>query len=398
MVGFRWWPICLVGLGACVGGGESASGPSAGSTAWSAPAGGAAAADIHVQPCTLSCADAGWSDAARPSASEVMDSAVNPAMLADGGNARLPAPQDLTDAGGTKATAQGDSGIPDAAIVDPRPPGVALCYTEFSSSHAATVDFWAAMRAADLSARANAIAALQDAALRHPMEQEFALLLGLAHLWRVAEPAAGQELDLVGLLEAISASETELERAYALCPTDHRIPAWLAPIRTKAGAIAGDMSLVQQGLDILEVGLEHYPGFVLFSKLLVHADLPPTDPQFLDAVDGVRQNLEYCGTLISGLSDDPACPNHPRAAHNVEGAAVVMGDAFVKAQDLEAARDIYEQAKLSPDYGTWNYQQLLEERIATIETRAAAYATPLPLDDPQAAWQSTIQCSICHRD
>ncbi|HKU44191.1 MAG TPA: hypothetical protein VJR89_38790 [Polyangiales bacterium] len=241
------------------------------------------------------------------------------------------------------------------------------------------------------------ISALSAAASAEPMQEEFALLLGLASLWRVAEPYALESLDPILTLESITVAQRELERAYAMCPSDHRIPAWLGPIKIRMGRMLEDTALVDEGFAVLNRGIEHYPGFVLFSKLLVYADLPASDPEFLKAVDAVRENAVYCGSVASGLSSDPACHNHPRAAHNIEGSAVFLGDMYAKAQDRSAALAAYQSAKSAPTWQSWQYRALLEERIVKLDARMAALASPSTSDDLEAAWSSAIQCSLCHR-
>ena len=49
-------------------------------------------------------------------------------------------------------------------------------------------------------------------------------------------------------------------------------------------------------------------------------------------------------------------------------------------------------------WNSWDYQQLMTERLATLDARVAAAATEDTLDDLEPAWASQIQCSICHRD
>jgi hypothetical protein len=242
------------------------------------------------------------------------------------------------------------------------------------------------------------IDALSAAVKAEPNEEEFALLLGLASLWRVAEPYGLESLDPVLTLESITAAQSELERAYAMCPSDHRIPAWLGPIKIRMGRMLDDAALVDEGFAVLNRGIEHYPGFVLFSKLLVYVDLPASDPDFLNAIEAVRENAVYCGSVASGLSSDPACHNHPRAAHNIEGSAVFLGDMYAKAQDRAAALAAYQSAKSAPTWQSWKYRELLEQRITTLEDRMAALATPSTSDDLEPAWSSQIQCSLCHRD
>lgn len=304
------------------------------------------------------------------------------------------APDDPTEDAGVLPPSGRDAGVGPTG----RPIGVSECYSAASSAHAATRRHWEVFRGGDFASRGAMIEALSSAADAEPKEEEFALLLGLASLWRVAEPYSLESLDPILTLDSITVAQRELERAYAMCPSDHRIPAWLGPIKIRMGRMLEDTALVQEGFDVLNQGIDHYPGFVLFSKLLVYADLPASDPDFKKAVEAVRENAVYCGTVASGLSADPACHNHPRAAHNIEGASVFMGDMYAKAQDRAAALAAYQAAKSAPTWQSWKYRDLLEARITTLDARMTALASPSTSDDLEPAWASQIQCSLCHRD
>ncbi len=277
-----------------------------------------------------------------------------------------------------------------AAGNENRPAGVAHCYTTFSNEHEATKNFWIAFRAGDLEGRAAATAGLAEAAQAYPDEEEFALLNGLSNLWRVAEPTAAELSDTTSFVQAALTSKAELERAYALCPTDHRIPAWLGPVLVNTGRATGDQATIDQGLAVLQQGIDNYASFVLFSKLLIYADLPRDDPDFQNAVDAITQNVSVC------TNDDPACTNHKHAAHNIEGAAVFLGDVYVKAGDKQAALDSYDISHLSSEFAEWNYQSTLEDRLTHLDTRLTAFGNTDTTDDPASIWNSNYQCSICH--
>ena len=271
-----------------------------------------------------------------------------------------------------------------------RPAGVAHCYTELSSNHAATRAFWVTFRSGDLTGRRAAIAALSRAGQEHPQEEEFALLNGLANLWRVVEPLPEEVEDNESFIQAALLARTELERAYELCPTDHRLPAWLGPILVNMGRAMSSDDVVQQGLAVLDRGMAHYPGFVSFSKLLVFADRPRDSAEYQGALQTVRDNIATCSPR------DPACSNHAHAAHNAEGAAIFYGDALAKGGDRDAALDAYGIAREARSHRDWNYKGLLDDRLATLEARITAFGTSDTGDDPESAWQSNYQCSICH--
>lgn len=274
-----------------------------------------------------------------------------------------------------------------------RPDGVALCYSPAADADPATTGFWTALRAGDRAARDAAIAALDAAASAAPAEEEFHLLLGLAHLWRLAEPLPGEVTPAIQVASATGARD-HLRRAYELCPTDHRIAAWLGPVLVQYGRAVNDAAMIAEGEAVLDAGIAHYPSFVLFSKLLIHADAPRDAPEFQQALDAVLANGDACSAVVA----DPACEDHPHAAHNREGGVVFFGDALVKAGRRAEAEAIYMAGLREPAYATWDYQTLLTERLATLDARIAAYATPDTADDPVAAWAASNQCAMCHSD
>lgn len=302
----------------------------------------------------------------------------------------------VTACGGDAAEApDGAAAVPDAAPEGPtRPDGVALCYSDLAEQHGAVAAFRTALAGGRPEDRDEAIADLTAAAEAYPAEEQFALLLGLAHLWRLAEPLP-EEVGDVGLqAQSAFAARDELRRAYDLCPTDHRIPAWLGPILVQMGRMLGDDTMVDEGLAVLQQGLDHYPAFVLFSKLLVYADFPAASPEFTMALAAVDANVDAC----TAASLDPACGNGVLVPHNLEGSGVFLGDVYAKAGRRDDALAAYMITTGSPDFAAWNYPELIQERLDGLDARIAAFANADPADDPPSAWQSSIQCSMCHAD
>jgi len=283
------------------------------------------------------------------------------------------------------ACAEPTPATPDA----PRPEGVALCYTPAAEAHPATANFWAALGTGDRTARAGALTALEAATGELPDQEELELLLGLGALWTLAEPLPGEEANQ---LPVALAARDHLRRAYELCPTDYRIPAWLGPVLVRFGRVLNNPPMIAEGLAILDEGIAAYPSFVLFSKLLVFADYPRDAPEFQQALDAVVANRAACAATPT----DPACTDHARAAHNREGAAVFMGDALAKAGRKADAAETYQAALAEPGYAGWGFQALLADRISTLDARIAAFATASTDDDPPVAWAVTDQCAMCH--
>lgn len=272
-----------------------------------------------------------------------------------------------------------------------RPDGVALCYSPAAEAHPATAAFWAALGGGDRAARADVVDQLEAAVVEQPDQEELHLLLGLADLWTLAEPLPGEEAPAAQLPAALGARD-HLRRAYELCPTDHRIAAWLGPVLVRFGRTLNNPDMVAEGLAVLDQGVAAYPSFVLFSRLLVFADEPRDSPDFQRALDAVVANRDAC----AATPGDPACTDHPRAAHNREGAAVFMGDALAKAGRRADAAEAYQAAMAEPGYAGWAFQAVLASRLSTLDARIAAFATADPTDDPPVAWAVTDQCAMCH--
>ncbi len=233
--------------------------------------------------------------------------------------------------------------------------------------------------------------ALEAATAELPDQEQLHLLLGLAHLWTLAEPQPGDEQPGQQLPAALGARD-HLRRAYELCPTDHRIAAWLGPVLVRFGRTLGSQEMVDEGLAVLDRGIAAYPSFVLFSRLLVYADYPRDAPEYQLALDAVVANRDACAATPA----DPACTDHPRAAHNREGAPVFMGDALAKAGRRADAAATYQAAMSEPGYQSWPFQAMLTSRLATLDQRIAAFATADVADDPPVAWAVTEQCAMCH--
>lgn len=281
------------------------------------------------------------------------------------------------------------STTPDAAGSD-RPAGVALCYVQGVDEPAAATAFNAALAAGAREARVQTIADLEATAAAAPDDERAHLYLGLAHLWRLAEPLTG-ETELNVQVESAVGARDHLEKAYSLCPTDHRIPAWLGPILVRFGRAVNNQATIDRGLAVLDQGIANYPSFVLFSKLLVFADFPRDSSEYQQAIDAIAANIDAC----SAGPLDPACSNRT-VPHNLEGGGLFLGDAMAKAGRRDAALSAYSSAASGPDFAGWRYQAEVNARVTELDTRVALFANADTADDPKSAWQADRQCGFCH--
>jgi len=276
-----------------------------------------------------------------------------------------------------------------------RPASVKTCPETDPAVKPALAEFRAALRAMDFAGRPASIEALASVAKVHPSSAETQLLLGLGHLWAIAEPTEDADLATIG--KAAFESKTALEKAYELCPTDHRIPAWLGPITARMGETLKDEAMFDEGIAVLDKGIAEYRAFVLFSRMLVYANRPKSDPEFQKALGAVIDNIGACEAAPTDTSLhlilDPACNNSPHAYHNIEGSSVFLGDVFAKAGMKADAERSYTFAKLAPNFADWKWQKLLDDRMTTLDARIASYDGEGPEDE---AWNRTDQCSLCH--
>ena len=289
------------------------------------------------------------------------------------------------------ASNTGSDDVDAASTAPTRPAGVMLCYTSTAETHPATVMFRAALRAGDRSARAASIDALDKAVQALPNEEELQLLLGLAHLWRLAEPLSGESNALSQLSDATAARD-HLKTAYQLCPTDYRIPAWLGPVLVQFGRQLNDTNQINEGLMILDQGIAAYPGFVLFSKLLVYADYPRTSPEFENAFNAVVANVDAC----QQTPNDPACTNLT-VPHNTDGGGLFLGDVLAKALEHDDALAAYQAVTNAPGFMGWSFHATVTDRVQNLDARIALYSNSNTSDDPQAAWSASNQCALCHQ-
>lgn len=279
------------------------------------------------------------------------------------------------------------------------------CRTEFGESHPATLGFWNALRADNKQVRNQVIEDLAIAMELNPDEEIFALLHGMANLWKIAEPLPEEDGDLAVQAMGAIASRESLEKAWEICPGDYRIAAWLGPILYRMGSSMNDEAMVQEGLDVLNLGIEKYPEFVLFSQLLIYADKDPDSPEFQNAFSAIQGNVAACSdeeatssddVVIEENTEDSACSNHYRAAHNVEGSSLFVGDVYAKAGDLETARRVYEQGLAFKDADSWPYSHLLEQRLDNLENFSQTAHEDQELKGAGWIWASQVQCAVCH--
>jgi hypothetical protein len=284
---------------------------------------------------------------------------------------------------------------------------------EPSIPHPAVASFYDDFHAARYSRAKTQAAALDAAAEAEPTEGRLALLRAHSHLWHIAEFGRDPTEDPGAVPAEASALIAQFQKARTLDPDDGRIPCWLGAAQQLVGRLSNNRELLAEGLATIEEGVGAYPEFGLFCRALAYAPLPANDPDYAKAVDALFLNIDACfGGQVDRENPDitpylsqetqtgpkRVCWNDPIAPHNLEGFLLFFGDLLVKQGNLQVARIAYNDVKLVPQYSSWPYQSLLDDRLgADLQAKAALYADADPRNDPPLGGNSIQHgCAYCH--
>lgn len=176
---------------------------------------------------------------------------------------------------------------------------------------------------------------------------------------------------------------------------------------------------VALGLKLAASSLRRNPDFNLFSLAYILTARPADTPEFAVGLDMLWRNFDVCfDDTIDRKTPDVTgyvatfvpygnkrfCMNSQIAPHNTEGFSLVFGDILLKANQPEAAKVMYANAKILPSYQTWpqKYREILEYRIANAEALVESFRKPInPIekpDFPTITFFTEDHCMVCHRN
>jgi hypothetical protein len=273
--------------------------------------------------------------------------------------------------------------------------------------------FWRTFHSGDYDGIPLAAQALTAAYLATPNDPVTAAHLAWLHNWRMAERARRDSVPAT-ITDDIILARRYFEEAVALNPSDPRTLGFLAGHRLAEGNLHQDERLTRRGYFTLLDAIDAWPEFNLFTAGYIMSRLPSDSPRFRQAVEWQWQNLDRCvGSRIDRANPDytrympletrtgvkRVCWNSWIAPHNFEGFFLNFGDMLVKAGDPATAVKMYGNAKLTPDYATWPYKQVLEERIANAAANVEVFRRPNPQPGSRTIMvQSTYACMGCHQE
>jgi hypothetical protein len=292
-----------------------------------------------------------------------------------------------------------------------------------SKAELAREAFWESFSAGEYDELPRITALIEEAYQENPNDGPNTFLLAHAHFWGLGEIDRDPGFDPAEDQRHAELARRYFKEASELLPEDPRIPGWYAAMTFGAAAglsespdpadqqLAGELR--QEAGAIMERGLGEMPEFfnALYGIILENAPAgsPPFDQSVefywnaLDACMGApmdRSNPDFAAFLGRATDRGSArvCFSGGPAPHNFEGLTLRFGDVLVKHGEVEAARRMYEGAKLSPTYATWRFADTIDARLSEdLEARAALYFDELEENDPPLG-HSPEGCVACHGD
>ena len=299
-------------------------------------------------------------------------------------------------------------------------PGKTLNEDESDLSKYANRIFWQNFHQGNYDSLDQVINLLNAAYLQNPGNLKIIDHLGFAHIWKFSE---SQRLEKTppDILEDFILSRKFFEESHGLNADDPRILGFLGDTKMVEGNISGNQKLIVEGYFDGKESIHQWPEFNKFTLGYPLSQRDTGSSQFKEALEWQWESLDDCSckkwdrnnlnyadlTRMIRESQDPkiqrACWNTWIAPHNYEGFFMNMGDMLVKSGNWKKGIELYNAAKLSPNYSDWPYAQVLEERIQNAQKNRVEFNKPIVRSNPAFHNQtvmmvaSKIDCMGCHQ-
>lgn len=251
---------------------------------------------------------------------------------------------------------------------------------------------------------------LMAAYLENPNDPQLAAHLGFLHIWRITERARlkSNEPDIVN---EIILSKKYFGDAMELNPRDARIQGFLGDTMLVEGTIFHDQKEEVRGYFQLKRAIKMWPEFNYFTAGYPMSNLSPQSEHFQEGLAWQWKTMDLCAeTKIDPNHPDfspymqketqqgpkRACWNSWIAPHNFEGFFLNMGDMLVKNGDWQTAIKIYNNAKLSKQFTSWPYKNLLNERIQQAKENVSQFQMTNHARN-KILFNSGYGCVVCHQ-
>ncbi len=271
--------------------------------------------------------------------------------------------------------------------------------------------FWQTFHNGEYDRIPNALEVLTAAYVQTPNDAVTAAHIAWLHNWRVSERARKDSVPAT-ITDDIMLARRYFREAVNLNPSDARLLGFLAGNTLAEGNLHQDEKVTREGYFMLLDAIKAWPEFNLFTGGYVMSRLPADSPRFREGLEWQwrtldeciegkidRANPDYSQYMVKEIREGKkrACWNSWIAPHNFEGFFLNMGDMLVQAGDWQTAQKIYENAKLSKEYGSWKYQTALEDRIRQAQGNVTSFNALNETAKPRMMINSEFSCMVCHQ-
>lgn len=277
--------------------------------------------------------------------------------------------------------------------------------------------FWEVLHNGDYASIPETTKLLTAAYLENPNDPKLAAHLGFIHIWKITERAREQHIPPT-ITDHIILAKKYFADAVELNPNDARFHGFLGDSMLVIGQIYHDKREEVRGYFQLLHSIRMWPEFNYFTAGYPMSTLDPDSKHFKEglmwqwktldvctdsSVD--RNNPDYAPYMHLETQQGPkrACWNSWIAPHNFEGFFLNMGDMLVKQGDCKTAIIIYKNARLSKNYDSWPYREMLERRIQHARQNVKNFRKDFKESEPHSPdttimFNSGNGCVVCHQN
>lgn len=274
--------------------------------------------------------------------------------------------------------------------------------------------FWQTLHGGEYQKIPEVLTPLKAAYLQNPNDAVTAAHIGWMHIWRLAERArlASGTPD-PGITDHAVLARKYFEEAVRLNPREARYLGFYASLLMTEGAIHRDEKLRRKGYYTMRDAVAAWPEFNYFTAGYGVSAQPHDSERFREGLEYQWLTLDVCaGQRVDRANPDFArymrletkegpkrvCWNSWIAPHNFEGFFLNFGDMLVKAGDPETAVKVYGNARHTPEYATWAYKDVLEDRIGNAARYVDVFRQENPAPGaPTIMVRSRFACVGCHQ-
>ncbi len=276
-------------------------------------------------------------------------------------------------------------------------------------------EFWTTLHSGKFENIPNLLLRYKALYAEHPGHPTVAAHTGFLHVWRLAERRRNKTISPEAVDDA-ALCHKYFREASRLVPDEARFAGFHAACIMSEADIDKDERNTRRGYFAMHDAYKMWPEFNGFTAGYVLSNQDWQSDLYEEAVEFQWKNLDVC---IDGKIDREkpdyspymklevkegskrACWNSWIAPHNFEGFFLNMGDMLVKQGKISQAKQIYANAKLSKDYASWPFKDVLEKRIQDADKNKEWFQKPVANaenpNQPMILFNTPYSCMACHQ-